>query len=102
MVEVLSGAERRRRRAPQEKITIIQQTMEPGIRTMLDGSNIGSSPQMRGTHKASHTAQACHRFIPADAGNAYTLTAPLAPKSKTIGFHPQGKQLRVNYTSSKI
>lgn len=45
MVEVLSGAERRRRRAPQEKITIIQQTMEPGIRTMLDGSNIGSSPR---------------------------------------------------------
>ncbi len=31
MVEVLSGPERRRRRAPQEKIAIIQQTMEPGM-----------------------------------------------------------------------
>jgi len=31
MVEVLSGPERRRRRTPQEKIAIIQQTMEPGI-----------------------------------------------------------------------
>lgn len=29
MVEVLSGPERRRRRTPQEKIAIIQQTMEP-------------------------------------------------------------------------
>lgn len=29
MVEVLSGSERRR--TPQEKIAIIQQTMEPGI-----------------------------------------------------------------------
>lgn len=31
MVEVLSGPERRRRRTPQEKIAIIQQTMEPGM-----------------------------------------------------------------------
>ena len=31
MAEVLSGPERRRRRTPQEKITIIQQTMEPGM-----------------------------------------------------------------------
>lgn len=30
MVEVLSGPERHRRRTPQEKIAIIQQTMEPG------------------------------------------------------------------------
>ena len=32
MVEVLSGPERRRRRTPQEKIAIIQQTMEPGMK----------------------------------------------------------------------
>ncbi|EQC3282284.1 TPA: transposase, partial [Escherichia coli] len=31
MVGVLSGPERRRRRTPQEKIAIIQQTMEPGM-----------------------------------------------------------------------
>ncbi|SUG75094.1 Insertion element IS2A uncharacterized 48.2 kDa protein [Salmonella enterica] len=31
MVELLSGPERRRRRTPQEKIAIIQQTMEPGM-----------------------------------------------------------------------
>ncbi|HGG4756902.1 TPA: IS3 family transposase [Salmonella enterica subsp. enterica serovar Ball] len=31
MVEVLSGPERRLRRTPQEKIAIIQQTMEPGM-----------------------------------------------------------------------
>ena len=31
MVEVLSGPERRRRRTPQEKIAIIQQTMELGM-----------------------------------------------------------------------
>lgn len=31
MVEVLSGPERRRCRTPQEKITIIQQIMEPGM-----------------------------------------------------------------------
>ncbi len=31
MVEVLSGSERRRRRTPQEKISIIQQTIEPGM-----------------------------------------------------------------------
>ncbi|WP_350262762.1 IS3 family transposase (plasmid) [Pantoea sp. BJ2] len=31
MVEVLSGPERRRRRTPQKKIAIIQQTMEPGM-----------------------------------------------------------------------
>lgn len=31
MVEVLTGAERRRRRTPQEKITIVQQTFEPGM-----------------------------------------------------------------------
>lgn len=31
MVEVLSGPERRRRRTLQEKIAIIQQTMEPGM-----------------------------------------------------------------------
>lgn len=31
MVEVLSGPERRRRRTAQEKIAIIQQTMEPGM-----------------------------------------------------------------------
>lgn len=31
IVEVLSGPERRRRRTPQEKIAIIQQTMEPGM-----------------------------------------------------------------------
>jgi len=31
MVEVLSGPERRRRRTPQEEISIIQQTMEPGM-----------------------------------------------------------------------
>jgi transposase len=31
MVKVLSGPERRRRRTPQEKIAIIQQTMEPGM-----------------------------------------------------------------------
>lgn len=31
MVEVLSGPERRRRRTPQEKIAIIQQTMEAGM-----------------------------------------------------------------------
>ncbi|QGY33245.1 hypothetical protein CUN67_24260 (plasmid) [Pantoea cypripedii] len=31
MVEVLSGPERRRRRTPQEKTAIIQQTMEPGM-----------------------------------------------------------------------
>lgn len=29
MIEVLSGPERRRRRTPQEKIAIVQQTMEP-------------------------------------------------------------------------
>nr|WP_225875377.1 IS3 family transposase [Morganella morganii] len=31
MVEVLTGPERRRRRTPQEKIDIIQQTMQPGM-----------------------------------------------------------------------
>lgn len=31
MVEVLSGPEQRRCRTPQEKISIIQQTMEPGM-----------------------------------------------------------------------
>ncbi len=31
MVEVLTGAERRRRRTPQEKIAIVQQTFEPGM-----------------------------------------------------------------------
>ncbi len=31
MVEVLTGAERRRRRTPQEKISIVQQTFEPGM-----------------------------------------------------------------------
>lgn len=31
MIEVLSGPERRRRRTPQEKIAIVQQTMEPGM-----------------------------------------------------------------------
>ena len=31
MVDVLSGPERHRRRTPQEKIAIIQQTMEPGM-----------------------------------------------------------------------
>ncbi len=31
MVEVLKGAERRRRRTPQEKISIVQQTFEPGM-----------------------------------------------------------------------
>ncbi len=31
MVEVLTGAQRRRRRTPQEKITIVQQTIEPGM-----------------------------------------------------------------------
>lgn len=31
MVEVLTGPERRRRSTSQEKIAIIQQTMEPGI-----------------------------------------------------------------------
>ena len=31
MVGVLSGPERRRRRTPQEKIAIIQKTMEPGM-----------------------------------------------------------------------
>ncbi|HDT6088488.1 TPA: transposase [Raoultella ornithinolytica] len=31
MVEVLSGPERRRRRTPQEKIAIIQQTMAPDM-----------------------------------------------------------------------
>ncbi|CRL46932.1 IS2 repressor TnpA (plasmid) [Sodalis glossinidius str. 'morsitans'] len=31
MIEVLSGPERRRRRTAQEKIAIVQQTMEPGM-----------------------------------------------------------------------
>lgn len=31
MVEMLSGPELHRRRAPQEKMTIIQQSMEPGM-----------------------------------------------------------------------
>jgi transposase len=31
MIEMLSRPERRRRRTPQEKIAIIQQTMEPGM-----------------------------------------------------------------------
>ncbi|QJT22974.1 tpnC protein [Aeromonas media] len=31
MVEVLTGAERRRRRTPQEKITIVQQTESPRL-----------------------------------------------------------------------
>ena len=31
MVDVLTGAERCRRRTPQEKITIVQQTFEPGM-----------------------------------------------------------------------
>lgn len=31
MVEVLTGAERRRCRTPQEKIAIVQQTFEPGM-----------------------------------------------------------------------
>ncbi|EKE9144858.1 IS3 family transposase [Escherichia coli] len=31
MIESLSGPERRRRRTPQEKIAIVQQTMEPGM-----------------------------------------------------------------------
>ena len=31
MAEVLTGAERRRRRTPQEKITMVQQTFEPGM-----------------------------------------------------------------------
>lgn len=31
MVEVLAGPERRRRRTQQEKIAIIQQTMDPGM-----------------------------------------------------------------------
>lgn len=31
MVEVLTGPERRRRRTPQEKINIIQHTMQPGM-----------------------------------------------------------------------
>ena len=29
MAEVLTGAERRRRRTPQEKITMVQQTLSP-------------------------------------------------------------------------
>ncbi|NJD86172.1 tpnC protein [Candidatus Erwinia dacicola] len=29
MIEILSGPERRRRRTPQEKITIVQQTWSP-------------------------------------------------------------------------
>lgn len=31
MVEVLIGAERRKRRTPQEKIAIVQQSLEPGM-----------------------------------------------------------------------
>lgn len=31
MVEVLTGVERRKRRTPQEKIAIVQQSMEPGM-----------------------------------------------------------------------
>ena len=31
MVEVLTGAKQRRRRTPQEKIAIVQQSMEPGM-----------------------------------------------------------------------
>ncbi|WP_162475426.1 transposase, partial [Candidatus Erwinia dacicola] len=31
MIEILSGPERRRRRTPQEKIAIVQQTLKPGM-----------------------------------------------------------------------
>lgn len=53
MVEVLSGPERRRRRTPQEKIAIIQQTMEPGM-TVSHVAPCMASMQTRYSNGASN------------------------------------------------
>lgn len=53
MVEVLSGPERRRRRTPQVKIAIIQQTMEPGMTVSLMASMLTRSSNGAGSMKTA-------------------------------------------------
>lgn len=35
MIEELLGSERRRRRSPQEKIAIVQETLQPGMTVLM-------------------------------------------------------------------